>query len=161
MTSASPAASLGFVGRPEAADLDDALVQRVTDLCDRGDADVEAGRFPEAIEKYEEALTQVPKPVYAWKVTAWILTALGETYFFDKQYAAAVNAINEAFRCPGAINNPFLHLRLGQAELELGNAGRAKDELRRAYRRAGEDLFKGEDPKYFDLIKDTLDDENE
>ena len=145
--------------RPEAAELDDRLVREVTALCDGGDADVEQGRYAEAIEKYEAALRLVPKPVYAWKITTWILTALGETYFFDKQYAAAANAINEAFRCHGAVNNPFLHLRLGQAELELGNLGRAKDELRRAYRRAGEELFAGEDPKYLDSVRDSLDDD--
>ena len=31
-------------------------------------------------------------------------------------------------RCPNAIGNPFIHLRLGQANYELQEIDRAKDE---------------------------------
>ncbi|MGB7380321.1 MAG: hypothetical protein WA959_27700 [Rivularia sp. (in: cyanobacteria)] len=35
--------------------------------------------------------------------------------------------------CPGAVGNPFIHLILRQAQFELGNFDRAKDNLARAY----------------------------
>ena len=46
------------------------------------------------------------------------------------------------------LGNPFLHLRLGQSQYELGELDRAADELMRAYMGAGEDIFVSEDPKY-------------
>jgi tetratricopeptide (TPR) repeat protein len=146
------------VTRPGAHELDHHLAARITDLCDRGDQDVEQGRFDDAIVKYESALELVPKPFYAWKASAWILTALGETHFFRKDYRAAHAALTDALRCHGSVGNPFLHLRLGQVELELGNRGRARDELHRAFVRAGLELFDGEDPKYLAIIQQDIED---
>lgn len=144
--------------RPGAGELDDRLVAEITELCDRGDDDVEHGRYDEAIPRYEKALSLIPKPVFSWKATAWILTALGETHYFRQDYVAARDAINDAMRCPGAVGNPFLHLRLGQVEHRLGNPGRAKDELARALTRGGEPIFEGEDPIFLDLARKGLPD---
>lgn len=52
--------------------------------------------------------------------------------------------------------NPFLHLRLGQAQLELKNEVRAAEELCRAYMGAGKEIFAKEDPKYFDFLKTKI-----
>jgi tetratricopeptide (TPR) repeat protein len=140
-------------------ELSDETAQRITELCERGDDDVEHARYDEAVTKYEEALRLVPDPVFAWKATAWILTALGETHYFRRDFERAKNALLDAMRCPNGVGNAFVHFRLGQVELELGNAGRAKDELFRAYQRGGREVFEGEDPKYFALIADRLDEE--
>jgi hypothetical protein len=59
-------------------------------------------------------------------------------------------------RCPGAIGNPFLHLRLGQVQFELGDLTRAADELTRAYMGAGEDIFQEQAPKYFEFLKTRI-----
>jgi hypothetical protein len=61
-----------------------------------------------------------------------------------------------AMHAPGAVGNPFLHLRIGQVQFELGNEQRAADELARAYLKEGKTLFDGEDPKYLDFIKGKL-----
>ncbi len=58
--------------------------------------------------------------------------------------------------CTGAIGNPYLHFRLGQSQLELGNTERAADELARAYMGAGKEIFKYDDPKYFEFLKTKL-----
>jgi len=58
-------------------------------------------------------------------------------------------------RCPDAIGNPFLHLRLGQCQFELGELDRAADELARAYMGAGAKIFEGGD-KYFSFLKTRL-----
>jgi tetratricopeptide (TPR) repeat protein len=145
------------MARPEPAQLDDTIVTRVTELCERGDDDVENGLYEAAIEKYEEALGLVPRPLYAWAVTTWILSAIAEARYLQKDWAAVKAAVMEAFRCEGAIGNAFLHLRLGQAELALGAKGRGVDELIRAHERAGEAVFEGEDPKYLALVQQALD----
>lgn len=58
-------------------------------------------------------------------------------------------------RCPEAIGNPFLHLRLGQCQFEVGNLDRAVDELASAYLGAGEEIYEGAD-KYFEFLKTRL-----
>ena len=58
--------------------------------------------------------------------------------------------------CPGAIGNPFIHMRLGQSQFELGNMDRAADELARAYLQEGLAIFEDEDPKYVAFIKSKL-----
>jgi tetratricopeptide (TPR) repeat protein len=143
--------------RPHAAALDDTLVARITQLCELGDDDVESGRFDEAIARYREAFTLVPRPVHAWAVSTFILPSIAVAHYLAGDYARTRDAVNEAFGCDGAVGNPFLHLRMGQAEHLLGNRGRAVDELIRAYERGGEEVFAGEDPKYLALVKASLD----
>ena len=58
--------------------------------------------------------------------------------------------------CPGAIGNPYVHLRLGEAQFELGEIQRAKDELARAYMGGGPEVFEGDDPKYLRFIMEVL-----
>lgn len=145
------------MSRPDPSQLDEHIVATVTALCERGDDDVENGLYEAAIEKYEEALTLIPRPLYAWAVTTWILTAIAEARHLQKDWARAKESIMEAFRCEGAIGNPFLHLRLGQAEIALGNKGRGVEELIRAHERGGDDVFDGEDPKYLALVRAALD----
>ncbi len=144
--------------RVRPAELNDEIVAKVTELCEMADDDVEAGRYDAAIPKYRDALALVPHPVHAWAVSTWILGAVAEAYYLAGEHVQARDAINEAFLCDGAIGNAFLHLRLGQIELTLGNRGRALDELIRAYTRAGEEVFADEDPKYLSLVKAALED---
>ncbi|SHM03275.1 hypothetical protein SAMN02746009_03838 [Hymenobacter psychrotolerans DSM 18569] len=58
--------------------------------------------------------------------------------------------------CPDAIGNPLIHLRLGQVQYEMGNFAKAKDELMRAYMGQGEEIFEGEDEKYFTFLKQEV-----
>ena len=142
--------------RPDATQLDDRIVATITDRCESADDDVEAGRYAEAIIKYREALKLVPSPVEAWAVSTWIHGAIAEAHYLAGELVPAREAIDATFRCEGAIGNAFLHLRLGQIELQLGNRGRALDELIRAFTRAGEEVFVGEDPRYLALVKAAL-----
>ena len=54
--------------------------------------------------------------------------------------------------CPDAIGNPFIHLRLGQCQFELGNPDRSADELMRAYMGGGPEIFGNDDPKYLEFL---------
>jgi len=135
-------------------DLDQALHRKVAELCERGDAHVEAGELARALERYEEALSLLPQPLYRWNAATWILTAMGETRFFLKDYRQARSTLEEALRCPKGLGNPFIHLRLGQAALELGDEDLARDQLACAYQGAAEKIFAGEDPKYVALARE-------
>ncbi len=84
------------------------------------------------------------------------MAALGDLYFQARNYDQAVQVLSDAMHCTGAIGNPFLHLRLGQSQFELGNHERAADELCRAYMGAGSDIFAAEDERYFSFLKTRM-----
>jgi tetratricopeptide (TPR) repeat protein len=139
--------------------LDETIVAAVTELCERGDADIEAGRFDDAISKYTDALGMLPEPVAAWRAATWIFTAIGEAMLGKGDFAGAKAALLEAVQTESGNANALVHLRLGQAELGLGEAGRGADELFRAYQRGGVEVFEGEDPQLFALVEPRIRDD--
>ena len=88
-----------------------------------------------------------------WEAATWILAAVGDVNFLGGDYVAGRDNLSNAMRCPGAIGNPFLHLRLGQCVFEVGDLDRAADELMRAYMGAGTDIFKDQDSKYIHFLQ--------
>jgi tetratricopeptide (TPR) repeat protein len=137
-------------------ELDDVTHGRVESLSSEGNALVEAGDLAGALKMYGRALKLLPEPTHRWEAATWLFTALGDVLFLERKYRQAKDALNEAMRCPNAIGNPFIHLRLGQANYELKEIDCAKDELARAYIGGGDELFEGEDPKYKLFIKEIL-----
>lgn len=134
------------------ADVHDAVVS----LSEAGDALAEKSEYSAAIAKYTEALRLLPEPITDWEACTWLLVAIGDAHFLSGSYGPARDAFSEATHCPGAIGNPFVHLRLGESQLELGNKDKAANELARAYMGAGVDIFGAEDPKYFQFLKTVL-----
>ena len=137
-------------------ELADDVHKKLTELCSAGDELVEQGTYDAALQKYREGLLLLPEPYEKWDASTWILTAIGETLFFAGDFADARDTLQDAMRCPDAIGNPLIHLRLGQAQYELGNDTRARDELSRAYMGTGDEIFENEDPKYLALVKSIL-----
>lgn len=137
-------------------ELERGLDARIKDICDEGDVLIEMGDLKQAFQNFSEALSLVPEPKEKYNVTAGILAGLGDVYFHAKSFLQGKEVLNDAMHCAGAIGSPFLHLRLGQCQFELGNLDRAADELARAYMGAGLELFGREDPKYFDFLKTRL-----
>lgn len=136
--------------------LNDETASRITALCAEGDELSGQGEYHLALEKYEAALRLIPEPHTRWEASTWVLAAIGDTYYLTHEFAKARAVLQAAMHCPGAIGNPFLHLRLGEAQYELGDMARAADELARAYMGAGQELFEREDPKYYALVRTSL-----
>lgn len=134
-------------------EIDDAVIEDIRALCTEGDTYMDSGEPTQAYERYMAALALVPEPKEEFEAATWILAALGDLYFFSKDFAQVEKVLSDAMRCAGGIGNPFLHLRLGQARLELKNEERAVDELCRAYMSAGKEIFENDDPKYFEFLK--------
>lgn len=137
-------------------EIPDHVDAEIKELCAEGDVFVEMREFTDAFKNYMAALELVPEPKESYQATTWILAALGDLYFLTKNFAQAAQALGDAMHCPGAIGNPFLHLRLGQVHLELGNETRAADELCRAYMGAGKEIFERDDAKYFTFLKTKI-----
>jgi tetratricopeptide (TPR) repeat protein len=141
---------------PEPRELDDETYQQVTAASSEGNGLVEAGDLDGALESYRCAMQLIPEPRHEWEAATWLFVAMGDVLYQQRRYQEARELLNEAMRCPGAIRNPFVHLRLGQVQYELKNPERAKDELARAYMGGGDETFEGEDPKYKLYIKEIL-----
>ena len=138
------------------AELPDALYDEIRALCADGDLLAKEEKYAGAIQFYERAWNLLPEPRADWDTATWILAAIGDVKFFAGDFDGCRQVLQEAMHCPGAIGDPFLHLRLGQSELEVGNRERAADELARAYMGAGKDIFDQDDPRYFQFVKTVL-----
>ena len=133
-------------------DLPDDTHIAVEALCATGDAEAKLRHFPSALASYWAAWDLLPEPKLEWEAATWVLAAIGDANFLAGDYVAGRDNLTNALRCPGAIGNPFLHLRLGQCQFEIGASDRAADELTRAYMGAGADIFANENPKYLRFL---------
>lgn len=137
-------------------ELNDALYSKIQAFCGLGDEYAADGNYSAALKEYWRAFDLVPEPKTSWDTTTWILAAIGDSNFLGRDFQAGVDNLSSAMHCPGAIGNPFIHLRLGQCQFELGNLERAADELTRAYAIEGEEIFEEDDPKYFEFLKTRI-----
>lgn len=138
------------------ATLDDKIYQQVLEHCDHGDELAEDGKYAEALEQYQKAFELLPPPKYIWQAATWVLTAMGDTYYLNEDFANGVKSLSDAMRCPDAVGNPFIHLRLGQCHYEVGNTESAANELTRAYALEGEGIFEDEKPEYWAFLKTKI-----
>ena len=120
--------------------------------CAQGESHFETGHYSEAMGEYNAAWMLIPDPKNEWEASTWVLAALADTCIRLDRLEKAREALLYAMTCPGGLGNPFLHLRLGQVSLDLGDEDRAADELIRAYMAEGEEIFAAEDPKYLSFL---------
>jgi tetratricopeptide (TPR) repeat protein len=138
-----------------ALELSEGIHERINALCRDGDELANRGDYPLALEQYWAAWDALPESKTDWEAATWILGAIGDANCLGGDFVAGRDNLSMAMRCPNAIGNAFLHLRLGQCQFELGDLDRAADELARAYMGAGSDIFEGAE-KYFDFLKTRL-----
>lgn len=136
--------------------LDDSVYNQILVLSKKGDDCSNKEEYDEAIRFYKEALLLLPEDITNWEASTWLLVTLGNACFLSHRNEEARGYLIDATHCPGGIGNPFLHLRLGQVQYELGNNERAQDELARAYMGGGLDIFSNEDEKYLDFLKTKM-----
>lgn len=134
-------------------ELPEQLHERILSWCAKGDVLAEAGKRQEALAAFNEAWKLIPDPKNEWEAATWVLAAIGDTAYLDGDYVNARRALEYGMNCPGAIGNPFMHLRLGQLLFEVNELERAADELMRAYMGAGPKIFGAEDRKYLTFLK--------
>jgi tetratricopeptide (TPR) repeat protein len=137
-------------------ELPPAIHAKITGLSEEGNRLADAGDTLGAWKKFNEALALVPEPQTDWETTTWLVASIGDMAFQRQKYEKALDAFTDAVRCPGGLGNPFIHLRKGQCHFELNDMKRAADDLTRAYMGAGREIFKEEDPKYFQLLEQLL-----
>ncbi|MFJ9691249.1 tol-pal system YbgF family protein [Kitasatospora sp. NPDC101183] len=133
--------------------LPDEIHAEITELCREGDSLAGAREFAQAKERYVAALRLLPGDPRQWAASTWIYAALGDVHFRTGVHDRAHKCFHNAVQCPGGLGNPYVHLRLGQTALELGDRDRAADELMRAYMGGGAELFAEDDPRYLAFLR--------
>jgi tetratricopeptide (TPR) repeat protein len=150
-----PAAKLAAPAR-SSTELSDEMHREIKRFCAEGDKQANVKQFAAAMTLYWQAFDLLPEPKTDWVAGTWILAAIGDANFLGGDFEAGRDNLTSAMHYPDAIGNPFLHLRLGQCQFELGARERAADELSRAYMGAGAEIFSKDDPKYFEFLKTRL-----
>jgi tetratricopeptide (TPR) repeat protein len=137
-------------------ELPDAVYGEITRLSEEGNQLLDDGHFAEARALWQRAWDLLPEPRDEWDAATWLLTSIGDSYFSERRFSEAREPLQRAVFCPNGLGNPYTHLRLGQVQFELGNIDRAKDELARAFMGGGDEVFEGDDPKYWRFIREIL-----
>ncbi len=117
-------------------------------FCREGLEQAAAGKYDEAVASYFAAWELLPEPREEWDAAPWILAAIGDVLYRRKAFAAALDFFERARLCPGGARNPFVHMRLGQIHLHLGDADRAREALALALETGGRKVFGSEDPRW-------------
>ena len=142
-------------GKTQAA-MEEEQFLSIQSACSKADSLLEEGTRESTIHAfraYAEALDILPEPTHSWHAGGWILSRMGECYFRVGSFEQAQDLYADLMWYPGAIGNPWIHLRKGQINFELGEMERAGDELIRAYMGGGKEIFALEDPKYYEYLK--------
>ena len=135
-----------------ALELDGATHDAVKRHCAAGDRLAAGKQYKDAIQEYNKAWRLIPDPKNEWEASTWVLAAIADASFLGGFQNSAMEALRYAMTCPGAIGNPFLHLRYGQVLYDAGELDAAADELMRAYMGGGKDIFAPEDARYLGFL---------
>lgn len=137
-------------------ELSDVILDRIDAICEEADLLFEEEKSVEAIAKYNEALTLLPEPIEEYEPSAWLISSIGDVYFFDEEYEKALGHFEHAMGCIDSEDNPYLLLRAGQCYFELGQMQEAEDTMHEAYLIEGEEIFEEEEPKYWEFLKSKI-----
>lgn len=131
----------------------DEVFDKIEALCDKGEDDIERGKPKAAIKRFWKAFDLLPAPATQYPAGTWLLLNIGDLYFEAGYYDKAVEQLTRALSFFEGNENPFIHLRLGQAHYELNQLDQARPALQRAWNLEGASIYEGEDPKYLAFLK--------
>jgi tetratricopeptide (TPR) repeat protein len=137
-------------------ELSDELYEQIEELSDQGNDLVDEDDFEGGLEKFQGALDLLPEPKNQWEAAMWLYASVGDMYLFTEDFEAAKENFFNALNCPDGQESGFVHLRLGESLLELGEEDKAVDHLLKAYMLEGPEIFAEEEEKYFDFLKSKV-----
>lgn len=120
------------------------IFQKVTNLSEEGNELLEAHDSHPAILKWTQALALLPDPKSDWEAAMWLYASIGDAHYQAGEFSAASQALFDALNCPDGASNPFVHYRLGQSQMRLGNEKVGIDHLLQAYMLDGREIFDAE-----------------
>lgn len=129
-------------------DLNEATAEELDRLVRSGTQKLETGDTDGALADFEAGIALLPEPKHHWVASTWLYASVGNIHFDGHRWQPARDNFAAALESPSGVGNPFIQLRLGQAEFELGNTDQALHRLLFARLRGPADLMAEEDPKY-------------
>lgn len=130
---------------------------KIEELSELGNAAMDNGDYTKAIAYFTDALNYVPEPKEEWEATGWLHASVGDACFMQSDFEKALEHFRIAARVYGSSPNPFVLLRYGQCFYETGDEKQAANYLLQAYMLEGDEIFSGDDPKYFRFLQSKVD----
>lgn len=140
-------------------ELSEEIKSRINELAEIGNEFYDNEQYTEALKVWEEGLALIPEPQQFYSETVWFLASIGDIYFIRQKFSQALRCFDLARgnMSGEGYGNPFVMLRLGQCCLETDDEKNALEYLLRAYMFEAEEIFEGEDPKYFEFLRTHID----
>ncbi|MBB6521981.1 tetratricopeptide repeat protein [Pseudoteredinibacter isoporae] len=111
--------------------LDSNIAHQIEELCDRGYQLYDEQSYEAALRVFYQAWLKLPKPQAQYQQAAWVLTAIGDSYYKLSNYSQSIEALNSALHCPGG-QLAFIHTRLAQAYYESGDKNSSAEHFQKA-----------------------------
>jgi tetratricopeptide (TPR) repeat protein len=123
-------------------------------LSEEGNAMSEEAKYDAAIAKWAEALDLIPEPKSDWEASTWLYASIADSYYQQSMFEDAQAACYDALNASGGQSNPFIHYRLGQCKVKLGNISGGVQHLLRAYMLDGREIFAKDEggSEFLDLL---------
>ena len=137
-------------------ELDPNIDEKIKEYSEAGEKLFYDGRFPDALKEYNRAFDLVPEPKRQWEASVWLLAAIGDCYFWMKDFCTALGYFRKLMTEYEEYGNPFTRLRYGECLYETGDEQPAKEHLLAAYAMEGKELFEECDSKYLRVISSLL-----
>ena len=145
-----------------AVELPEDIQDQMEALSEQGEEAMDQGRFEEALDLYNQALSILPEPRENWEAYVWLKAAMGDACFLIDRFDDGLDHFYEAYTAAGPANvNPFIVYRLGQIYRQLQDEENAVEFLLRAYMLEGEGIFEDEEDLIFLRNRVELDDSDE
>lgn len=136
--------------------LEENIYKQIVLLSNQGNALFNGEKYTEAILKFEKALSLVSEPKNVYEATTWLLTSIGDSYFFMEDYNNAIRIFYDALNTSFGLEKGFIYLRLGQSLYELDLFQDAKKNLFKAYMLNGSLIFATIERKYIEILIDNM-----
>ncbi len=129
-------------------------MQTVLELLNKGDKLFREKKYLESIEVYKKAEETLSESD-SISTYSDVKIAIGDALYHVFEYSLALEHFIKAFDNESYYDNPYLNLRVGQCYYHLGDTGRAKFYIKKAYELDGELLFENEQ-EALNLIKGLM-----
>ena len=118
-------------------DLEPNAYDRIKEYSDKGETLFYEGRFSEALREYNKAFDVIPEPKQRWEASVWLIAAMGDCYFWLKEFDVSLEYFRKLMVEYEEYGNPFTRLRYGECLYETGNEQLSKEHLLAAYSMEG------------------------
>lgn len=135
------------------SELPDDIYERVTDLSEKGNNLLEAGRMNEAIAIWQSALALLPEPRQKWEASMWLHASIGDAQQQGGKIQDALDSFRKAAASADGYANSFVQFGIGTCLFDLGHSRESTDPLLRAFMAEGEEIFEESDPKYIEHLR--------